>query len=191
MKLGEYRNKLRKKRHNEIFGSIPKNDESFKNHIQSMIKDDLINTLLIITSLMASLSFAFFIGLLSVSPTVIDTSISIKIAIFLISISLSLNTLFSLIIFHAKSRGNYQDISVLCITLTKSSIRILYGVAIFSLPIGLLFLIYYFSPFIFIISFVFICILLFLWNKAEEDSKEIFNNLQSLNEVKQENNHNN
>lgn len=188
MKLREYRQKLRRKQRNNVFGNIPKNDEDLKNYIQNMINDGVIDTLLILTSLLASLSFAFFIGLLSVSSTVIESSTSIKIAIFLISTSLSLNTLFSLIIFHAKNRGDSQGIHVLCIILTKSYIRILYGISMFSLPLGFLFLIYYFSTFIFIFSFIFICILLFLWNKAEEDSRQVFKKLNLLNNKTQESN---
>ncbi|AXH61147.1 MULTISPECIES: hypothetical protein [Providencia] len=188
MKLREYRQELRSKQQKNVFGNTPKNDEDLNNYIQNMVNDGVIDTLLILTSLLASLSFAFFIGLLSVNSAVIESSTSIKIAIFLISISLSLNTLFSLIIFHSKNRSDSQGIHVLCITLTKSYIRILYGISMFSLPLGFLFLIYYFSPFIFIFSFIFICILLFLWNKAEEDSRQVFKKLNLLNNKTQESN---
>ncbi|MGG4664463.1 hypothetical protein [Providencia vermicola] len=187
MKKKEFTNTLRTRRFNSVFGSTPKDDEALNEHIKKMMDDKLLSTWLIMTSLMASLSFAFFIGLLSVSSKVIDNSISIKVTIILFSISLSLNTIFSLMIFHAKDRDNIDNISILYIAFTMPKIRFLYGIAIFSLPIGMFSLIYYFSPLVFSIVFILSFIFLYIWNKSEETAKEKLAKIKKFNEKHVEN----
>lgn len=151
-------------------------DEKLLHYIKIVKEQKLVNLWFIVSSTLASLSFAFFIGLLSIKPDEISSSLSLTLTIISLSISLFLNSYLTVIFFGIKSHPSENDEEILYASMSTNVMRFIHTSSFFILPIGIATLISYYSITIFFISTTLFFAFIYIWSKIDESvkSKGIF-----------------
>ncbi|SGD90309.1 Uncharacterised protein [Mycobacterium tuberculosis] len=151
-------------------------DEKLLHYIKIVKEQKLVNLWFIVSSTLASLSFAFFIGLLSIKPNEISSSLSLTLTIISLSISLFLNSYLTVIFFGIKSHPSKNDEEILYASMSTNVMRFIHIFSFLMLPIGIATLILYYSITIFFISITLFFAFIYIWSKIDESvkSKGIF-----------------
>ncbi|MGJ7074422.1 hypothetical protein [Morganella morganii] len=151
-------------------------NEKLQRYIEIVKEQKLVNLWFIVSSTLASLSFAFFIGLLSIKPNEISSSLSLTITMILLSISLFLNSYLTVIFFGIKSHPSENDEDVLYTSMSTNIMRFIHTSSFLILPAGIATLILYFSTTVFFISTTLLFVFIYIWSKVDESvkSKGIF-----------------